>query len=162
MSRLIGGATRRVDVSSIYYLAPGDSEALRFVGRVEELLEVDHVVAHDMITVPHLSSLPDLAEGLPVAVDLSVATQIWPVMPLDPESDLSWMAEPVVERISDSLRDRVAAIRADRVPSFLDRWDAELNGAVGDGMSAQVAVDLILLAQRGRDRQLRLYNWYEL
>ena len=83
------------DVSSIYFLADGDAEAVRFVGHFEDLLRADHVLAHDMITVPHLTSLPDLAEGLPVTVDLSVITQIWPNMPEDPEGDLSWMAEPI-------------------------------------------------------------------
>lgn len=149
-------------MSSIYYLACGDPEALRFVGHVEDLLNVDHVLAHDMITVPHLTSLPDLAEGLPVAVDLSVTTQIWPTMPPDPESDLSWMAEPLIERIAVSLRDRIAAIHTDRLPAIIQDWTTELNGAVDDGLTGQLAADLILLAQRGRDRQLHLYNWYEL
>lgn len=149
-------------MSSIYYLASGDPEALRFVGHVEELLNVDHVLAHDMITVPHLTSLPDLAEGLPVAVDLSVTTQIWPTMPPDPESDLSWMAEPLIERIAVSLRDRMAAIHTRRLPAIIQDWTTEVNGAVDDGLAGQLAADLILLARRGRDRQLQLYNWYEL
>ena len=72
------------------------------------------------------------------------------------------MAEPIVERIADSLRDRVAAIDADQVPAILQDWTAELNGAVDEGLSGQLAVDLILLAKRGRDRQVQLYNWYEL
>ena len=111
-------------MSSIYFLADGDAEAVRFVGHFEDLLRADHVLAHDMITVPHLTSLPDLAEGLPVTVDLSVITQIWPNMPEDPEGDLSWMAEPVVERISDPLRDRVAAIHTEQVPegNCQDLW----------------------------------------
>lgn len=148
-------------MGSIFYLASGDAEALRLGGSDEALLTADHVVGHDMITLPHLTSLPDLAEGLPVAVDLSVVTQVWPVMPDDPESDLSWMAEPIIERISDSLRDRVAAIVPARVPALLDRWDAELNGSVGEGESGRVALDLILLARRGRDGHLSLYNRYE-
>jgi hypothetical protein len=115
-----------------------------------------------MITVPHLTSLPDLAERLSVAVDLSLTAQIWPTMPQDPEHDLSWMAEPIIERVADSLRDRVAAIDADQVPAILQDWTAELNGAVDEGLSGQLAVDLILLAKRGRDRQVQLYNWYEL
>ena len=149
-------------MSSIYFLAEDDDGALRFVGRDEELLKADHVLAHDMITVPHLTSLPDLAEGLPVTVDLSVITQIWPTMPEDPERDLSWMAEPVVERISDALRDRVAAIHSERVPELIEAWTAELGGVVSDGFSGQLAADLIQLAQRGCDRRLGLYNWYEL
>jgi len=150
------------DVSSIYFLADGDAEAVRFVGHFEDLLRADHVLAHDMITVPHLTSLPDLAEGLPVTVDPSVITQIWPNMPEDPEGDLSWMAEPVVERIADRLRDRVAAIHPERVPVLIEAWTAELSGSVSDGLSGQLAADLIRLAQRGCDRRLGLYNWYEL
>lgn len=149
-------------VSSIYFLAEGDPEALRFVGRVEDLMKADHVLAHDIITVPHLTSLPDLAEGRPVTVDLSVLTQIWPTMPQDPERDLSWMAEPIIERIADPLRDRVAAIHPDRVPVLIEDWTAQLSGSVDDGSSGQLAVDLITLATRGRDRHLTLYNWYEL
>ena len=149
------------DVSSIYFLADGDAEAVRFVGHFEDLLRADHVRAHDMITVPHLTSLPDLAEGVPVTVDLSVITQIWPNMPEDPEGDLSWMAEPVVERISDPLRDRVAAIHPERVPELIEAWTAALSGSVSDGLSGQLAADLIQLAQRGCERRLGLYNWYE-
>lgn len=149
-------------VSSIYYLAAGGVKALRFVGHFEELLKSDHVVAHDMITVPHLTSLPNLAERLPVAINLSVAASIWPTMPQDPERDLSWMAEPIIERITDPLRDRVAAIHQDQLPAIIQDWNAELNGAVDESQSRQLAADLVLLAERGRDRQLHLYNWYEL
>lgn len=149
-------------MSSIYFLADGDAEAVRFAAHLEDLLRADHVHAHDMITVPHLTSLPDLAEGVPVTVDLSVITQIWPNMPEDPERDLSWMAEPVIERIADPLRDRVAAIDPERVPGLIEAWTAELSGSVSEGFSGQLAADLIQLAQRGRDRQLGLYNWYEL
>lgn len=56
-------------MSSIYFLASGDADATGFVGRFDDLLEADHVVAHDLITVPHLTSLTDLAEGLPVSID---------------------------------------------------------------------------------------------
>lgn len=149
-------------MSSIYFLAEGDAEAIRLVVDFEALPSADQVPAHDMITVPHLTSLPDLAEGVPVSVDLTVITQIWPTMPEDPESDLSWMAEPIIERIADPLRDRVAAIHPDRVPEVIDAWAAELGESVNQGFSGQLAVDLIQLAQRGRDRHLGLYNWYEL
>ena len=149
-------------MSSIYFLAEEDDGALRFLGHYEELLKADHVLAHDMITVPHLTSLPELAEGLPVTVDLSVSTSIWPPMPADPERDLSWMAEPIIERIADPLRDRLAAIHPDRVPAILEGWSAELSGSVDEGFVGPLAADLILLATRGRDRQLTLYNWYEL
>lgn len=149
-------------MSSIYFLAEDDAGAVRFVGHYEELLRVDHVLAHDMITVPHLTSLPDLAEGLPVTVDVSVATSIWPPMPEDPERDLSWMAEPIIERLADPLRDRLAAIHPDRVPVILKAWAAELSGSVDEGFAGPLAADLILLAKRGRDRQLTVYNWYEL
>jgi hypothetical protein len=65
-------AVGRHAVSSIYYLARDDTEALGFAGHLDDLLlKADHVLAHDMITVPHLSSLPDLVERLPVAVDLT-------------------------------------------------------------------------------------------
>ena len=146
---------------SIYYLAPSDADAVRFVGHSEELLAADHVVAYDMITQPHLTSLPDLAEGVPIAIDLSVTQQLWPLMPEDPEADVTWMAEPVIERIADSLRDRVAAIPPGQVAALAEAWSVELNGAVDEGASARLAQDLILLAQRGRDGQLTLYNWYE-
>lgn len=149
-------------MSSIYFLAEDDDGAVRFVGHHEELLKADHVLARDLITVPHLTSLADLAERLPVTIDLSVATGIWPPMPEDPEHDLSWMAEPIIERIADPLRDRLAAIHADRVPAILEDWSAELNGSVDEGFVGPLAADLILLATRGRDRQLTLYNWYEL
>jgi hypothetical protein len=149
-------------VSSIYFLAGGDAEAVRLAADFEDLLRADHVLAHDMITVPHLTSLPDLAEGVPVSVDLAVITQIWPTMPEDPESDLSWMAEPIIERIADPLRDRVAAIHPDRVPEVIEAWAAELGESVSAGFAGQLAGDLIQLAQRGRDRHLGLYNWYEL
>ena len=148
-------------MSSIYFLADGDEEALHFVAHFEDLLTAHHVRAHDMITVPHLTSLPDIAEGVPVTVDLSAIRQIWPNMPEDPEHDQSWMAEPIIERVADPLRDRVAAIRPGRVPEVTDAWTAELSGAVSDGFSRQLATDLIHLAQRGRDRRLGLYNWYE-
>jgi hypothetical protein len=72
------------------------------------------------------------------------------------------MAEPVIERIADPLRDRVAAIDPERVPELIEAWTAELSGSVSEGFSGQLAADLIQLAQRGRDRQLGLYNWYEL
>ena len=52
-------------------------------------------------------------------------------------------------------------IDADQVPAILQDWTAELNGAVDEGLFGQLAVDLILLAKRGRDRQVQLYNWYE-
>jgi len=152
----------RLGVSSICYLAPGDTEAMRFVGHFDELLKADHVLAHDMITVPHLTSLPDLAERLPVTVDISTTAQIWPTMPPDPQSDLSWMAEPIIERIADPLRDRLAAIHRDQVSAILQDWTAELNGAVDESATGQLASDLVLLAERGRDEQLGLYNWYEL
>ena len=83
-------------------------------------------------------------------------------MPEDPEGDLSWMAEPIIERIADPLRDRVAAIRPERVNEIVEAWTAELSGSVSEGSSGQLATDLIQLAQRGRDRHLGLYNWYEL
>lgn len=152
----------RFGVSSIYYLAQGDTEALSYVGHADELLKTHHVLAHDMITVPHLTSLPDLAERRPVSVDLSTAAQIWPSMPQDPESDLSWMAAPIIERIADPLRDRVAAINPDQLRNIVQDWTTEVNGAVAANASAQLASELILLAKRGRDRRLRLYNWYEL
>lgn len=148
-------------MGSTYYLAAGDAEALGFVGRLADLPRVDCVPAHDMITVPHLTSLPDTAEGKPTAIDLSVATQIWPNMPQDPSSDLSWMAQPLIERIADTLRDRVAGIDLDSLASFIDDWIAEVNGSVDPDACPQLAADLIALARRGRDRQLRLYNWYE-
>ncbi len=115
-----------------------------------------------MVTVPHLTSLPDLAEGLPIAIDLSVTQQIWPPMPENPETDLAWMAEPVIERLAYSLRDRVAAIPPDRAAALAEDWSVELNGSVDEGVAGQLAHDLILLAQRGRDGQLALYNWYEM
>ncbi len=149
-------------MSSIYYLAPTDADALRFVGHLDELLAADHVDAHDMITVPHFTSLPDLAEGRPITIDLSVTNQIWPPMPENPETDLAWLAEPLIERLADSLRDRVAAIPPDQVAALADAWSVELNGAVDEGLSGQLAHDLIQLAQRGRDNHLALYNWYEL
>lgn len=149
-------------MSSIFFLADGDAAALQFVAHVDDLLMADHVQAHEMITVPHLTSLPDLAEGVPVSVDLSAIRQIWPTMPEDPERDLSWMAEPIIERVADPLRDRVAGIHPERVPAVVDAWTAELSGAVSEGFSGQLATDLIRLAQRGRDRQLGLYNWYEM
>jgi hypothetical protein len=149
-------------VSSVYFLADADAEAVRLAAHFEDLLRADHVLAHDMITVPHLTSLPDLAEGVPVTVDLSVITQIWPNMPEDPEGDLSWMAEPVIERIADPLRDRVAAIRPERVNEIVEAWTAELSGSVSNEFTGQLATDLIQLAQRGCDRHLGLYNWYEL
>lgn len=149
-------------MASIYFLAGSDAQALRFVGRVEDLLEADHVHAHDLITVPHLTCLPDLADGLPVTADLSVITQIWPHMPEDPQSDLSWMAEPIIERIADPLRDRVAAIQLEGVPNLLDDWTEEVRGSVDEESAGQLATDLIDLARRGRDRGLPLYNWYEL
>jgi hypothetical protein len=149
-------------VSSIYFLAGGDAEAVRLAAHHKDMLRADHVLAHDMITVPHLTSLADLAEGVPVTVDLSVITQIWPNMPEDPEGDLSWMAEPIIERIADTLRDRLAAIRPERVNEIVEAWTAELSGSVSDQFSGQLAADLIQLAQRGCDRQLGLYNSYEL
>ncbi len=149
-------------MSSIYFLAEGDAEAVRLALDVAALPSADHVPAHDMITVPHLTSLPDLAQGVPVSVDLAVITQIWPTMPEDPESDLSWMAEPIIEHIADPLRDRVAAIHPDRVPEVIEAWTAELGDSVSVGFAGQLAVDLIQLAQRGRDHHLALYNWYEL
>jgi hypothetical protein len=149
-------------VTSIYFLAEGDAEAVRLALDFRALLTADHVPAHDMITVPHLTSLPDLAEGVPVSVDLSVITQIWPTIPEDPESDLSWMAEPIIERIADPQRDRVAAIHPDRVPEVIEAWTAELGESVSEGSAGQLAVDLIQLAQRGQDHHLGLYNWYEL
>lgn len=149
-------------MSSIYFLAGGDAEAVRLAAHFEDLLRADHVLAHDMITVPHLTALPDLAERVPVTVDLSVITQIWPNMPEDPEGDLSWMAEPIIERIAATLRDRVAAIRPERVNQIVEAWTAELSGSVSEGFSGQLAADLIQLAQRGRDRHLGLFNWYEL
>ncbi len=149
-------------MSSIYFLAGGDAEAVRLAADFEDLLRADHVLAHDMITVPHLTSLPDLAEGVPVTVDLSVITQISPNMPEDPERDLSWMAEPIIERIADPLRDRVAAIRPERVHEIVAAWTAELSGSVSNGSTGQLAADLIQLAQLGRDHHLGLYNWYEL
>ena len=149
-------------VGSIYFLAEGDAEAVRLARDFGAPLSADQVPAHDMITVPHLTSLPDLAEGVPVSVDLAVITQVWPNMPEDPESDLSWMAEPIIERIADALRDRVAAIHPDRVPEVIDAWTAELGESVGAGFAGQLVVDLIQLAQRGRDHHLGLFNWYEL
>ena len=98
---------------------------------------------------------------MPIAIDLSVTQQLWPLMPEDPEADVTWMAEPVIERIADSLRDRVAAIPPGQVAALAEAWSVEVNGAVDEGASAQLAQDLILLAQRGRDGQLTLYNWYE-
>ena len=148
-------------MSSIYFLADDDAGALRFVGHYEDLMEAEHVLAHDMITVPHLTSLPDLAEKLPVTIDVSVSTSIWPPMPEDPEGDLSWMAEPSIERIADLLRDRLAAIHPDTVPAILEDWSAELSGSVDEGFVGPLAADLIRLARRGRDRHLTLYNWYE-
>lgn len=149
-------------MSSIYFLAADDSEALRFAGEVADLIEADRVFAHDMITVPHLTALPDLAEGLPVAIDLSVTAHRWPHMPEDPESDISWMAEPIVERIADALRDRIAAIDPAGVESFVEAWGAEVSGSVDDDAWPQLAADLIALARRGRDRHLALHNRYEM
>ena len=149
-------------MSSLYYLAADDSEALRLAGDVAGLIEADRVFAHDMITIPHLTALPDVAEGLPVAIDLSVTAQIWPHMPEDPESDLSWMAEPIVERIADALRDRIAAVDPAGVDAFVEAWGAEVTGSVDDDAVPQLAADLIALARRGRDRHLTLYNRYEM
>lgn len=149
-------------MGSIYFLAGSDAQAVGFVGRVEDLLAGDHVLAHDLITVPHLTALPDLADGAPVAVDLSVLTQLWPVMPQDPQADVSWMAEPVIERLADPLRDRIAAIQLERVPGLLEAWTEQVSGSVDEQSAGQLAADLIDLARRGRDRGLALYNWYEL
>ncbi len=149
-------------MSSVYFLAADDSEALRFAGDVADLIEADRVVAHDMITVPHLTSLPDIAEGLPVAVDLSVTAHLWPPMPEDPESDLSWMAEPIVERLADTLRDRIAAIDPAGVATFVEAWAVEVSGSVDEEACPHLAADLIALARRGRHRHLTLYNRYEM
>lgn len=149
-------------MGSIYFLARADADALRLIGRVEGLLAADHVVAHDMITVPHLTSLADLAEGLPVTVELSVTRPLWPPMPEDPEADLGWMAEPVIEGVADALRDRVASIPEERVRALVDAWSEELGGSVDAGAVDRLALDLIRLARRGRDGRLALYNWYEL
>lgn len=149
-------------MGSLYFLAPSDAEALRFVGHAEDLLGTDHVLAHDMITVPHLTALPDLAQGLPISIDLSMTKHLWPHMPENPHSDLAWMAEPIIERIADALRDRVAAIRTDQVAALTEDWSAELRGSVDRDACGQLATDLILLARRGRDHRLGLYNWYEL
>lgn len=149
-------------MSSLYYLAADDADALRLAGTAADLLEADAVPAHDMITVPHLTSLPDIAEGRPVAIDLTVTAHLWPPMPEDPEVDLSWMAEPVVERIADTLRDRLAAIDPGTVAALAEAWVAEVSGAVEEGACPQVAADLISLARRGRDRGLSLFNRYEM
>lgn len=83
-------------------------------------------------------------------------------MPDDPETDLSWMAEPIIERVADSQRDRLAAIDPARVPDLVVAWSAEVDGAIEEGAVEQVAAGLIQLAGRGRDGRLGLYNWYEL
>lgn len=149
-------------MSSIYYLAGDDGEALRYVGDVAVLLEAaDCVLAHDMITVPHLTSLPDIAEERPLAIDLSVTSPSWPNMTEDPESDLSLMGEPIVERISYTLRDRIASIDPGGIAAFLEAWSAEVSGAVDEAACPQLAADLIALARRGRDRHLPLFNHFQ-
>lgn len=149
-------------MSSIYFLATGDDDALRISSDSAGPPEADSVLAHEMITVPHLTSLADVAEGFPVSVDLSVVANVWPPMPDDPESDLAWMAEPTIERIADILRDRIAAIDPDTVSSWVEAWGVQVSGSVEEDAWPSLAVDLIRLARRGRDRGLGLYNRYEL
>ncbi len=148
-------------LSSLYYLAASDADALSTLGDPGPS-PADGVLAHDMITVPHLTALADLGEGKPVAIDLSATTPLWPPMPDDPETDLSWMAEPVIERVADALRDRLAALDPDRLDAWVASWSAEVAGAVDPDASPRLAAELIALARRGRDRRLALYNRYEL
>lgn len=49
------------------------------------------------------------------------------------------MAEPLIERIAVSLRDRIAAIHTDRLPAIIQGWTTEVNGAVDDGLAGQLA-----------------------
>lgn len=115
-----------------------------------------------MLTVPHLSALVDVAEGRPVSVDLSMVSQVWPPMPDDPQADLSWMGEPIVERLDDALRDRLATVDLASLSEWIQEWAAEVSGAVTLEACEPLARELILLARRAQGRPVGLYNRYEL
>lgn len=149
-------------MASTYFLAASDAAAAEWAQRLEELDGPDQVDAHQMITVPHLSALVDVAEGRPVGVDLSMVSQVWPPMPDDPQADLSWMGEPIVERLDDALRDRLATVDLASLSEWIQEWAAEVSGAVTLEACEPLARELILLARRAQGRPVGLYNRYEL
>jgi len=149
-------------MSSTYFTAGSDAEAIERAHDVRAGSETELVNAHQLITVPHVSGLADIAEGRAVEIDLSVATQVWPQMPEDPATDLSWMGEPIVERIADDLRDRLAAIDLVGLPEWIAAWGDEVSGSVEPGAFEQLARELVQLARRASQGQQGLYNCYEL
>ena len=149
-------------MQSCYFTAVDDRTALRARERGGPLgwdaLEV--VEARGVVTVLAIPRLLAVARGAEAPVDLGIVDHLWPQMPEDPQADLAWMAEPIVERLSTRLRDELAALDPTRAPELAPRWAPHIHWSVTE--CEQLVRDLVALARTARDQGRALYNWYEL
>ncbi len=149
-------------MQSCYFAAADDDAA---VGarewdarlRVDDVpvVEADGVIA--VLAIPRLLALA--ADREPV-LDLAVVDHLWPQMPADPQADVSWMAEPIVERISPAVCEELAAVDLERAPELAARWAPVIHWPVGE--CERLVRDLVVLARTAREQGRPLYSRYTL
>ncbi len=149
-------------MQSCYFTAADDETAVGArawgapLGRDDlPVVEADGVIA--VLAIPRLLAL--VADREPV-VDLAVVDHLWPQMPADPQTDVSWMAEPIVERLAPALCDELAAIDLARAPDLAAHWAPAIHWPVAD--CERLVRDLVVLARSAREQGRPLYSRYAL
>jgi hypothetical protein len=149
-------------MESCYFTAVDDATALgsREHGGPLAGTTPGAVDARGVIPLLAMPQLLALARGDEPVLDLGLVSHLWPRMPADPHADRSWMAEPVLERLADRLRDDLAAIDAGRAAELAARWAPVIHWPVEE--CEALVRDLVALATRARDEGRPLYGWYRL
>lgn len=149
-------------MESCYFAAVDDEAALRArePGGPPAWDGTQVVEADGVITVLAIPRLLALATGTEVSLDLGVVDHLWPRMPEDPQADPSWMAEPIVERLSPGLCDQLAAIDLDRAAELAERWGPAIGWPPAE--CTELVRDLVTLARTAREQGRPVYSRYAL
>jgi putative intracellular protease/amidase len=149
-------------MQSCYFTAVDDDAAVsaRVWGTPPAAADQPVVEADGVITVLAIPRLLALAAGREPVVDLAVVDHLWPRMPADPQADLSWMAEPIVERLSPAVCEELAAVDLDRAPELAARWAPAIHWPVAD--CERLVRDLVSLARAAREQGRPVYSRYTL
>ena len=148
-------------MQSCYFAAVDDETALRvrepgpLAREGLPVVEADGVIP--LLSIPRLLAL---VSGTEAVLDLALVDHLWPRMPDDPGADTSWMAEPIVERLSPALCEDLAAIDLSRAAELAERWGPVVNRSPDD--CEQLLRDLVALARTAREQGSPLYSRYAL
>ncbi len=149
-------------MESCYFAAVDDDAALRArdPGGPRGWAGSQVVAADGVIPVLAIPRLLALASGSAATLDLAVVDHLWPRMPEDPQADLSWMAEPIVERLSPAVCDRLAAIDLSWAAELARAWGPVINWPAPE--CEQLVRDLVTLARSAREQSRPVYSRYAL